>query len=312
MAAVQNLPYGPFRSGAWGRGLQSSHTTAVEESGPDADEFKSAVASQAQIEPRRFYGSLDPQPWWAMFTTLPYCLRSPTVLKFARWWSISDCWRELRPNFFFVPMVVNRMIGDTGDKETTALWNAEMQNKETSGKGGLLKKVPGYINLEMVDCLDVFCLVTHPIRKYSGQNLVDVKDCHGAVAKMRDDAANGGYETVILDTAAVLGDMEQVTLLCGNHVDAERRKSNCKLLWDMNVQLQTELIIRMWPAAGQWPGISVVMCVAYDKDLEEAKRWVAMCAKDWFALVRWEKATHAFFIHVLKFETHRSFGLQDS
>ena len=31
MAAVQNLPYGPFRSGAWGRRLQSAHTSAVEE-----------------------------------------------------------------------------------------------------------------------------------------------------------------------------------------------------------------------------------------------------------------------------------------
>ena len=31
MAAVQNLPYGPFRFGAWGRRLQSAHTAAGEE-----------------------------------------------------------------------------------------------------------------------------------------------------------------------------------------------------------------------------------------------------------------------------------------
>jgi hypothetical protein len=180
------------------------------------------------------------------------------------------------------------MIGDTSEKETTAHWNSEMQNQEAQSKGGLLHKVPGYINLEMVDCLDAFCLVTGPVRQYSGQNLTHVKDPKQAVVVMRADA-EGGYETVIVETWKSLGKRAEVLKLAGRHIEQARRDSNIVMIFDLTKHLGSELLFRLWPAVAQFPGCSVVVLVP-DHEVSIAMRWVQMFARDWRMLRRWEKA----------------------
>ena len=46
MSSIQNLPYGPFRSGDWGLRLQDDHLTLTEEVTMESPEFIDATQSQ--------------------------------------------------------------------------------------------------------------------------------------------------------------------------------------------------------------------------------------------------------------------------
>ena len=100
-AAVNNLPYGPYRSGSWGIQLQEVHAEVVQELSPDHPELLTAAHEQSEIDYMRLGGPGDLQCWWTAFGTLQYCVKSQTVSKFSRWQSIEDCWIGLRDRFFF-------------------------------------------------------------------------------------------------------------------------------------------------------------------------------------------------------------------
>ena len=95
MASIQNLPYGPYRSGAWGRQMQSAHHQSMDEVTADSEEFHEAVDLHVLIDPLR-YGGADKDQYFKYFGRLPCCVRPPEVLKFARWHSVESCWKELR------------------------------------------------------------------------------------------------------------------------------------------------------------------------------------------------------------------------
>ena len=285
-AAIQNMPYGPFRSGAWGKKLQEVHVESVKEDFQNSSEFITAVENQCLLLPTRFDGSLNRGAWWNYFCRIPLCHRAPTVLKFARWGSINECWAELRADIFFVPLLVSRMTGQELDtsKEATTHWNAEVANQAES-RTGLLKRIPAYVTIGLCDALDCFCHVTDPIRLQNGLNLQRVKDPQQAVEVAVADA-NGAYEDVLLKTAGVLYRLDLTAGLCGSSVHPARTIANTKMLFGLCSWTMSELLVRLWPAATQWPGLSSTVLATPP---ETALEWVTTLAADWRMLTRWEQ-----------------------
>ena len=56
MASIQNVPYGRFGTVAWGRWLQETHVSAVEELHQDSPEIVAAMENQGVLTPLRFGG----------------------------------------------------------------------------------------------------------------------------------------------------------------------------------------------------------------------------------------------------------------
>ena len=286
MASVQNFPYGPYRSGSWGRRLQEAHAESVEEETENSATFLECVENQCLITPRRFGGSLERAKWWNYYNRIPLCHRSPTVLKFARWGSIQDCWRELRPDVMFVPPLVRRMAGDGEEqvtKDVTAMWNAEVANTAES-KGGLLKQIPGYVTVGLCDTLDCFCAATGCVRHHAGKELKEVKDPHQA-AEVLHKEANGEVTLLLLKVIGVLHDLDVVEMLCGSWKHPDRRSFCMQLVFDLVLELLAELLIRFWPAAAQWPGCSASVVT---KDSKKALDWAKLHAEDFRVLLAWE------------------------
>ena len=109
MVAINNVPFGPFRSGAWGLQLQAVHAEVVEQLSEADPEFQEVVRLQSDIDPLRFGGLADFSAWWKFFGELPMCTSAPEVLKYARWHSIQSCWKKMRPQFFLLKLVLDRM-----------------------------------------------------------------------------------------------------------------------------------------------------------------------------------------------------------
>ena len=285
MAAVQNLPYGPFRSGAWGRQMQEVHHTLTEELDANSPAFRECVDRQSEVDRLRYGGTGDLTQWWSYFGRLPACVRAPEVLKFARWFSVSSCWRQLKPDIFFLRLVVLRMKNSdvsTSVAETTAAWNAEVLDAKGQ-KGGLLQRIPGYINQELCDCMDIFCLSTRAIRRQCSSRLVDVKSPQAAIDTMVADT-DAAQEPIIIDTIKALYGPE-VHELCGPEVSETRAARNMKILLNMTMQTAQELLVRAWPGSCQFPGTTVSVLRETDK---EALVWCGYLAYDWNLLLAWE------------------------
>lgn len=286
MASIQNLPYGPYRSGAWGRQMQSAHHQSMDEVTADSEEFHEAMDLHVLIDPLR-YGGADKDQYFKYFGRLPCCVRAPEVLKFARWHSVESCWKELRKDIGFIKIVLRRMKksdGEADDKECTHLWNHEVS--ADPGKGGLLARVPSYITLSLCDTIDIFCMASHAVKKQVSQRLVEVKTTDAAMQLMLEYAVDG-REQVILDTIKALYDKAAVQRLCGNDVAPGRAAANVNMLWDQCTGVASELLIRYWSTCAQFPGVSI--CVLHQSD-ETCIGWCKIFADEFDTVLRWEAA----------------------
>ena len=141
---IANLPFGPYRSGAWRAQMQEHLTFLSNTLSQDHPEFQRAAARQAQLQRDRFASELDPLPhWWRFFCRLPTCtVGGGPALKFSRWWSIIECWRILREEWFLLEPVIRSMTNAAENEATdvgtatTAVWDSSTAEHTHTHRNG--------------------------------------------------------------------------------------------------------------------------------------------------------------------------------
>ena len=285
-SAVQNLPYGPFRSGAWGRLLQDTLCGITETMTNSAPEFVEAVHLQTMMSPERSSWAID--DWWTFFNSLPHATSAPEVLKFARWRSVNSCWRAFRPQAWFVRMLL-RKVGDHDElKETTSMWNAEAAAKSSGKDRGesLLQKTKGYIDEAMVDHLDIFCLATGPLERNGNLSLVHFKSPTQGKQRLCWEAA-GRCNVLVAELIDQLYNLSELAVIVGTDVTEERFGRNATLIFETVLHTAAEVSERGWPASTQWPG-RAAMLLAEDEDGEVVIQRRNMMASEFEHLAAWE------------------------
>lgn len=94
-AAVANLGFGPYRSGAWGLEKQETLAHLASVKSPRDIEFMAAVDAQAELMGdgrSQGEGAPDYEAWFGFFSGLQSCVSADPVVKFARWGSLQDAW----------------------------------------------------------------------------------------------------------------------------------------------------------------------------------------------------------------------------
>ena len=164
-SAVSNLGFRPFKSGGYRAMMEELHGRCGEEMTLDDSEFQEAVLNQLRWEPGRAGG--DPVQWlawWRIFMGLPSCTgQSPPILKFARWWSVSSCWRYFRSEIFLLRIVLRRMAADHATTATFApasLWDKDNVEKRSTH---ILERVPTYCDDELFVTMDIYMICTRAL-----------------------------------------------------------------------------------------------------------------------------------------------------
>ena len=164
----------------------------------------------------------------------------------------------------------------------TAGWDAEAPKADE--KMGLLQRIPGYITREVADDMDVFCHVTEPCRSSSAAELVDHKTCADTIKVLLHESMGHSLD-VAVDTLKTLRNTVGLTTLIGADVPDERCAQNTKHLWQMSNHCATELALRAWASANQFPTSSVQVLT---KDAADRMAAVQTFAGHWDAMQQWE------------------------
>ena len=228
--------------------------------------------------------------WWRYYCRLPHAVTAPQVLKFARWRSVESCWGDFRPQTFLANIVLRRLPGKgEAVAESTDLWNCEAAAaaQGLNKSEGLLARCARYIDLTLVDHMDIFTACTKPLSDLGASTLIDCK----TPSQGRDRLvweASGGINNLFSDVIEVMYDLAVVVPLIGNDVHPERRDRNVVLLFDQTLHTASETIERLLPPTGQWPGRSGLILVS---DNEEAA--CSELAKEHMCLIAFEREREA-------------------
>lgn len=216
------------------------------------------------------------------------------MLKFARWLSIEDSWHYYRKEVWFLREVLLHMDPKETQKlveaASTQLLDAELAEKLTTDKGGLIARAPTYITEEMIDTLDSFVSVTEPLRQLYKKRATDVKtpaDC------LKNDLMliKGGWEHEFRDVMrAGCFNMHNLRTIGAFGGDA-RAKENCTSQVAFVLEVWTQRAMRVMPTVLEYPNI-VAECLDTD-DPAGAKLSIKDAAAHLRILLEWEHAVEA-------------------
>ena len=253
-SSVANLGFGPFRSGSWRVLMRETLCRLAEQLGPDDRAFQEAASLQAALEPQRFqHGSDSFEDWWHAFTTLPSCCHGAApILKFARWFSVSDAWSYYRREFFLLGLVLREMAGGTEDPDVTAastsLWDSEAKEKT---KGGLIAKAPTYITWEIASAMDVYELATRAIRTADSHRAAKILSTADHLKDLVHKLTGGGWQLVYSETVRIaLGTPSELSTIAPELGESPA----CALLFELVMNLLGEHILRELPHLWSYPG----------------------------------------------------------
>ena len=108
-AAICNLNYGPFRTGAWGRWKQNGLKEVVALVGPNHPRFRELALKQMIL-----WGHVDTsdegfQHVFNWFSRLPSANLAGPILKFSRWRSIIDSWDWYEPEVWLLKFLLEEL-----------------------------------------------------------------------------------------------------------------------------------------------------------------------------------------------------------
>ena len=258
-ASVANLNHGPFRSGAWGKSKQIFHKRYMESHTSDSLDFVEAAKKTAYLAGLDAT-DLDYDYWFNVMGRLPSCTEAGPVCKFARWHSIEQCWKYYRHEMWFLKEVLLSMDPQEAQKHvasaSTQMVDAELAEKLTTDKGGLVVRAPSYITQNLIDSMDMFAAVTDPLKTYSSSKAENVKTVEANIENQHELMA-GGWEDQFIDIIrAAFFDLHLLLNLDAD-VGDQRSADNIAELAAFALQLMTERAIRVLPELFQHPACSV-------------------------------------------------------
>ena len=141
VSAVCNLSFKPFRSGAWRKRMQQVLRHLSQSLTPDDPEFQEvACAQQELMSPGDGAQGCDFDASFKYFCKMPSCCPDgdAPVCKFARWFSVSECWDYYRPQWCLLKPVLRALAQNKSDDtdavvtSTTSMWDVELANATAS------------------------------------------------------------------------------------------------------------------------------------------------------------------------------------
>lgn len=288
-ASIGNFNFGPFRSGVWGTEKLQKLTLLTSLHDASWDEFRTAAEAQAELDgdgARAAAGTVDYDGYWTFFCSLPSCVRSGPVVKFARWGSVSDVWSWYRGELFFLRLIHAALapVGSVDDDEhqdLTEEWDAGVSERITGSKKGLKRRIPAYIRWELATALDVFTLSTHQFHMRYKLAAKYVKNSRDA-QRQNTRLAGGCWKRVYLaQVRHALNEPGTCKHLTGPAVPENRRSAGTGLLYEMTVHNLAEQALRDLPRFEQYPGCSARALVDDDDDRRAALQDLV---EDWHIL----------------------------
>ena len=183
-SGVMNIHVGPFKSGAWGRQLQEIHHKL--KSGlldPTSDQFNAVAQKQFELDGLAYDG-FDHGNWvdnyWERFCNLRLILVFLFIVKFARWGSIDDAWGWARSDIWLAKPVYEALRDErkVGEADTTGLGTAQYDTEAgaaSAPKGGLVERAARNITDELCLCMDIYSVVSAPVRDRQSRRAKDRK-----------------------------------------------------------------------------------------------------------------------------------------
>jgi hypothetical protein len=112
-AAICNLNFGPFRTGAWGKAKQHSLKESSELHGPGHLRFRELAVKQMVLWGHVDMSDAGFKHAWKQYCTLRSAHAAGPVLKFSRWRSILECWDYHEPEIWLLKFLLEHLSPDT-------------------------------------------------------------------------------------------------------------------------------------------------------------------------------------------------------
>ena len=153
--------------------------------------------------------------------------------------------------------------------ETTA--NLDVAQSAYIDKHGknLLSRAPGYITVELIDSLDIYCCVTAPRAKKYEHMTTKVKSAEDGV-KCAGEQINGGWMEELNDIISACFDMDALMKLGCLSGEPGRRARTAQDLGELTLHFLAERAMRQMPILFQHPHASVRVLEA-DFEMMEVK-----------------------------------------
>ena len=273
-ASVSNMNHGPFRSSAWGKGKQQAHRSWMETHTYKSPEFRAVAVQTAKLHGKTCTTEAEFLEWWQFMGRLPSCVSAGPVLKFARWHGIETCWNFMRPEMWMLREVLLHMNPQQAQRlveaQSTQMWDAELAEKLTTSKDGLIVRAPGYITQSLIDVMDMFVAVAQPFRNYSKHRLDNVQNVEESL-KHQLECVAGSWENVLIEVVQKAFCDHSFLSSIGACDGGARGEENIKEVTQFALNLMTQWCMRVMPQTLQYPGTSVEVLSPLLQVSKEAK-----------------------------------------
>ena len=193
--------------------------------------------------------------YWSKMLKCRSCFEAGPILKFARWVSVPEVWEWFRPEIALLKPVLEEMSGDTDHlvaevlAATTAQHDAELAEKLTSSKSGLIHRAPGYITPALFRHLDIFCSVSHPLCKYYSYRTGEIKNTVDGFRETMVFGAEQGWLQLLADIFADGMSFGPHLRKCGctSATPPEERQENIEIMVQFTLDTVSEIAVRFYP-----------------------------------------------------------------
>ena len=261
-ASIENFAHGPFRSGAWHGARKETYETWRAKQTPFSPSFRRAAEAQAELENKPVPSTDDEYlPWFARAQNVRSCLLVTSACKFARWMSVADCWKEIKPDFYFLREVHMELAGgDAAERHLSLVDSTQLLDSELaarmSGKTGLVEKLPRYFNVQTTDALEIFVFYSRPTHKVYSHMTSQLESPEVAL-DYKIEQAEGKWTDEFRELVNLTASHDLAHLIGHLCSDPKRAETNCIDSGRFLLSLCTERIIRLVPGFCGYPGESI-------------------------------------------------------
>ena len=288
-SSIANLNFGPFRSGAWGKGKQVALVRLLEVTTSHCPRFREAAFKQASLLGQAPSTDADYDAWYGFMSELPSCVEAGPQCKFARWLSVQECWDYHRKEIWLVREVLMEIDADATQhlqaQDTTAMLDAALATKMTTSKTGLLARAPSYITQDLCDGMDMFNHITSAGREMYQYRTTKVKT---PIAGLQNSSRllRGDWDLELLETITAGFFDDDLLETLGVRGGTERGTNNSEECAAFTLHLLTERATRLLPAILDYPHVCVGVL---DSSLEHRVRSKTSAAQHCWMLLGWEQ-----------------------
>ena len=193
--------------------------------------------------------------WWTKMLNIRSCHEAGPILKFARWLSVPQVWEYFRQEIHLLRVPLEDMAKHTEELSTsiasssTAQHDADLAQRMTTSKTGLIQRAPAYLTEELATHLDIITCVTAPLAMFYSHRTAEVKTPAEGLEENLKMSAEQSWLVLLSD---VLHD----GLLWGPHLrkmgctatkPADERYIHIQIVFQYTFTVVSEIAVRFFP-----------------------------------------------------------------